>query len=54
MTSCLISGCARAWMEAGLYGARASIIGGCNGTSNVEAEYRFDTVSKERCHMLLS
>lgn len=33
-------------MEAGLYGARAAIIGGCNGTSNVEAEYRFGSVSK--------
>ncbi|MCO8194028.1 nicotinate phosphoribosyltransferase [Anaerofustis sp. NSJ-163] len=32
--------------EAGLYGARACIIGGCVGTSNVEAEYCWDTVSK--------
>ncbi len=35
--------------EAGLFGARACIIGGCMGTSNVEAEYRWDTISKERC-----
>ncbi len=32
--------------EAGLFAARAAIIGGCSGTSNVEAEYRFDVVSK--------
>ncbi|MFA0815971.1 MAG: nicotinate phosphoribosyltransferase [Anaerofustis sp.] len=32
--------------EAGLYGARACMIGGCRGTSNVEAEYRWGTVSK--------
>ena len=32
--------------EAGLYGARACLIGGCAGTSNVEAEYLFDTISK--------
>ena len=32
--------------EAGLFAARASIIGGCTGTSNVEAEYRFDCISK--------
>ena len=32
--------------EAGLYGARACIIGGCPGTSNVEAELSWDTVSK--------
>ena len=32
--------------EAGLYGARAAIIGGCAGTSNSEAEYRFGTISK--------
>ncbi len=32
--------------EAGLFGARACIIGGCMGTSNVEAEYRWDTISK--------
>ena len=32
--------------EAGLYGARASIIGGCVGTSNVESEYLVDIPSK--------
>ena len=32
--------------EAGLYGARSAIIGGCAGSSNVEAEYRWDMVSK--------
>ncbi len=32
--------------EAGLYGARASIIGGCTGTSNVETEYLIDMPSK--------
>ncbi|MDR2519982.1 MAG: nicotinate phosphoribosyltransferase [Eubacteriaceae bacterium] len=32
--------------EAGLYGARAAIIGGCAGTSNVEAEYAYGAVSK--------
>ena len=31
---------------AGLYGARACIIGGCKGTSNTEAEYRWGTISK--------
>lgn len=31
--------------EAGLYGSRACIIGGCVGTSNVEVEYGWDTVS---------
>jgi nicotinate phosphoribosyltransferase len=33
-------------VESGLYGARAAIIGGCVGTSNVEAEYRYNTISK--------
>lgn len=32
--------------ESALFGARAAIIGGCNATSNVEAEYRFGCVSK--------
>ena len=32
--------------EAGLYGARATIIGGCVGTSNVEAEYFWDLPAK--------
>ena len=32
--------------EAGLYGSRACVIAGCVGTSNVEAEYYWDTVSK--------
>ncbi len=32
--------------EAALFGARAAIIGGCTGTSNVEAEYRWDIKSK--------
>jgi nicotinate phosphoribosyltransferase len=32
--------------EAGLYGARAALIGGCTGTSNVEAEYLFSSISK--------
>lgn len=32
--------------ESGLYGARASIIGGCGGTATVEAEYLFGTISK--------
>lgn len=32
--------------EAGLYGGRAAIIGGCIGTSNVETEYIMDIPSK--------
>ena len=32
--------------EAGLYGARAAIIGGCAGSSNVESEYLVDMPSK--------
>lgn len=32
--------------ESGLYGARAAIIGGCVGTSNVESEYLVDMPSK--------
>ncbi|SJZ57985.1 nicotinate phosphoribosyltransferase [Garciella nitratireducens] len=32
--------------EAGLYGARAAIIGGCAGTSNVESEYLIEIPSK--------
>ncbi|MBE6038262.1 MAG: nicotinate phosphoribosyltransferase [Anaerofustis stercorihominis] len=32
--------------EAGLYGTRACIIGGCSGTADTEAEYYFDIVSK--------
>jgi nicotinate phosphoribosyltransferase len=32
--------------EAGLYGARATIIGGCIGTSNVEAEHFWDLPAK--------
>ncbi len=32
--------------EAGLYGARSAIIGGCVGSSNVEAEYRWNMISK--------
>ncbi len=32
--------------EAGLYGTRACIIGGCSGTADVEAEHFFDVVSK--------
>lgn len=32
--------------EAGLYGARAAIIGGCSGSSNVESEYLVDMPSK--------
>ncbi|NTW72983.1 MAG: nicotinate phosphoribosyltransferase [Eubacteriaceae bacterium] len=32
--------------EAGLYGARAAIIGGCIGTSNVESEFLIDIASK--------
>lgn len=32
--------------EAGLFAARAAMIGGCSGTSDVEAEYRFDCISK--------
>lgn len=46
-TSVLDFGIRRAHgVEAGLYGSRACMIGGCSGTSNVEAEYRWDLVSK--------
>ncbi len=30
--------------EAGLFGSKASIIGGCSGTSNVECEYRWEGI----------
>ena len=32
--------------EAGLYGARSAIIGGCAGSSNVEVEYRWNMIAK--------